>query len=65
MFSRAFLLVITTMVVSIPAKAVEVDGREWLQPMEFLNLSWLDVAAICDSNTGACNGMLGAIDVTG
>ncbi|QFU74431.1 hypothetical protein EY643_01490 [Halioglobus maricola] len=65
MSSRVFLLAIITLVVSMPARAVEVDGREWLQPVDFINLSWLDVAAVCDSDTGACNGMLGAIDVTG
>jgi hypothetical protein len=44
---------------------VSVDDRLWLQPLDFVNNSWNDIAAVCDPTTGACNGSLGGNDVTG
>jgi hypothetical protein len=37
---------------------VSVNGKEWLQPADFLNLSWSDIATACDSGSGVCNGSL-------
>lgn len=48
-----------------PINTVSVYGKEWLQPLDFVNLSWNDINSTCDANTGACIGTLGAIDVTG
>jgi hypothetical protein len=45
--------------------SVTVDGREWLQPVDFVNHSWNDIAAVCHNNTGVCNGSLGGTDLTG
>jgi PEP-CTERM motif len=50
---------------SIAAPIVTVDGRDWLQPLDFVTLSWNDISSKCDATTGACTGILGATDVTG
>jgi len=42
---------------------VDVDGREWLQPSNFVSLSWNDINAICPG--GACSGSLGGQHLTG
>lgn len=44
--------------------AVLVDGQEWLQPLDFVTQSWSDIAAVCDTGTGVCNGSLGRNDLT-
>lgn len=44
---------------------VEVDGKEWLQPLLFLNLSWNDIDAICPNLTGICDGVLNGYNLTG
>ena len=43
---------------------VSVDGRDWLQPLDFVDTSWNDVAAVCDPVTGICSGSLngGSLD---
>ncbi len=40
---------------SAGAMPVTVDGREWLQPVDFVNLTWNDISGVCDSSTGNCN----------
>jgi hypothetical protein len=42
---------------------VVVDGKEWLQPDLFTNLSWNDINAVCPE--GACAGTLNGQDLTG
>ena len=42
---------------------VTVNGREWLQPSLFNDLSWNDIDAVCPE--GSCKGMLNGVDVTG
>jgi hypothetical protein len=37
------------------ALPVTVNGQEWLQPIDFINLSWNDITAVCDSTTGNCS----------
>jgi hypothetical protein len=44
---------------------VTVGGNEWLQPLDFVNHSWNDIAAVCDRGTGICNGSLGGNVLTG
>jgi|JI10StandDraft_1071094.scaffolds.fasta_scaffold169410_4 hypothetical protein len=47
---------------SAGAIPVIVDGKEWLQPVDFVNLSWNTTAAVCNSTTGDCGpGALGAV----
>lgn len=50
---------------SASAAHVVVNGLEWLQPVDFVNLSWNDISAVCNSTTGTCSGSLGITDVTG
>ena len=63
---------------AMPARAsVIVDGKEWMQPADLTSVSWYevsagtngvlgpDVAGPCDETTGACDGTLNGIDVTG
>jgi hypothetical protein len=45
------------------AQPVSRDGKEWLQPVDFTNLSWNDVNAVCPA--GVCAGTLNGVDVTG
>jgi hypothetical protein len=44
---------------------VTVGGNQWLQPLDFVNHSWNDIAAVCDRGTGICNGSLGGNVLTG
>ena len=44
---------------------VVIAGSEWLQPVDFVNQGWNDIAAVCDQTTGACNGSLGGNDLSG
>jgi hypothetical protein len=44
---------------------IEVDGKEWLQPLLFRNLSWNDIDAVCSHQTGLCSGFLNGYDITG
>lgn len=47
------------------APIVTVEGRDWLQPLDFVTLSWVDINSKCDATTGTCTGILGTTDVTG
>ena len=47
----------------VQSSSVIRDGKDWLQPVDFTNLSWDDVNAVCPA--GACAGTLNGIDVTG
>jgi len=68
---QRFLIIFTAaLCITVPARAaymspVTVDGRDWLQPIDFINTSWNDVAAVCDAASGACNGSLNGDDLTG
>ena len=44
---------------------VQVNGQEWWQPLDFVNNSWNDIAAVCNASTGVCNGSLAGNDLTG
>jgi hypothetical protein len=44
---------------------VVVDGKSWLQPALFRNLSWEDIQAVCPSPTEVCAGVLNGFDLTG
>lgn len=44
---------------------VYVDGYTWLQPVDFVDYSWSDIAEVCDPLTGSCTGWLGDNDLTG
>jgi hypothetical protein len=48
-----------------PMPPVTVDERLWLQPLDFVNHSWNDIASVCDASTGVCNGSLGGNLLTG
>jgi len=42
-----------------------VNGKDWSQPNLFTGLSWNDISAVCNPDTGLCDGDLNGIDVTG
>jgi hypothetical protein len=44
---------------------IYVDGKEWLQPVDFINNSWNQIAEVCNPNTGVCTGSLNGIELTG
>jgi hypothetical protein len=44
---------------------VSVNGKEWLQPLDFTSYSWNTISTVCNTTTGACNGSLGGNDMTG
>jgi hypothetical protein len=52
----SILLTLMVGFASFPAHAVLIDGRDWRQPIESKNLSYNHLAAVCDVNTGVCNG---------
>ncbi len=62
---RTLAVIFTLFSTAALAQPVIKDGKEWLQPADFLNLSWDDVALVCDPGTGLCDGELNSIDVTG
>ncbi|MCP3883062.1 MAG: hypothetical protein GY701_32385 [Sulfitobacter sp.] len=62
---RTLAVIFTLFSTAALAQPVIKDGKEWLQPADFVNLSWDDVAVVCDPGTGACSGTLGTTDVTG
>ncbi len=64
MFTFLFLLGCSTAHAGL-MPSVEVGGREWLQPIDFTDLSWNDVSSVCDPLSGICNGSLNGIDLDG
>jgi hypothetical protein len=45
---------------------VTVGTQEWLQPTDFQNLSWNEIAGVCSPTNGVCgNGILGATNMDG
>jgi hypothetical protein len=45
---------------------ITVDGRDWLQPIDFSNMNWFDLNAVCNAAAGGvCVGSLGGNDITG
>ncbi len=50
---------------TVNAVPINVNGLEWLQPVDFVNLSWNDISPVCDPTSGACTGLLNGVDVTG
>jgi hypothetical protein len=45
---------------------IQVNGVDWLQPIDFSQFSWNEVEAACDFRAeGLCSGLLGEIDITG
>lgn len=53
--------------IAIPSwgQSVIRGGKEWLQPIDFVGLSWDDVAAVCPIPGDLCSGTMGGTDVTG
>jgi len=46
--------------------SVTVDGKEWLQPVDFVGISWNDINDVCDAAAGGlCTGSLGGNDLSG
>ncbi len=62
---RTLAVIFTLYSTAALAQPVIIDGKEWLQPVDFVNLSWNDVALVCNPGTGLCDGELNNIDVTG
>jgi hypothetical protein len=73
MIRQAVVLGLSMVLQTLPVYGVESgiarDGKEWLQPSLFVNLSWDDVHTACPPREGLqgveCSGMLGTVDVTG
>ena len=47
------------------AVGVVVGGKEWRQLTDTVNLSWNQVASVCNTTTGVCSGSLGAVSFDG
>ncbi len=62
-----WILGLTFLIYAGPSLAVPVirDGKEWLQPVSFMNVSWNDVVAKCPPPTHACTGTLNFINLSG
>lgn len=50
---------------SVFAAPIVIDDREWRQVTDTIGLTRDQVATVCDSGTGACNGSLNGVDFTG
>jgi len=62
------VLTIAILLHAIPSQAASVikDGKEWLQPADFVNITWDQIDALCPiSSARECTGLLGGIDITG
>jgi hypothetical protein len=61
------LLAVATLLIATPSWAQSVirDGNEWLQPADFVNLSWDTVNIACPPPGNLCAGSLNSTDVTG
>ncbi|MCP3871285.1 MAG: hypothetical protein GY703_24935, partial [Gammaproteobacteria bacterium] len=44
---RTLAVIFTLFSTAALAQPVINDGKEWLQPSDFVNLSWDDVAVVC------------------
>lgn len=69
---RLFALLSLVLLVVVPhtataslLPAVNVNDTRWLQPLDFVNTSWNEVAAVCSFADGTCNGSLNGHDLTG
>jgi hypothetical protein len=49
--------------ISAHAAPVTIDGRQWLQPVGFVSISWNQINVVCPA--GTCIGSLGGQDLTG
>lgn len=61
-------LAIAVLAQAMPSLAASVirDGKEWLQPADFVDISWAEADAACPlASARQCTGVLGGIDVTG
>lgn len=58
----AFLYCLSVQAMPI-TNTVTVEGKEWAQPIYFVDLSWSDINARCGS--GSCTGTLNGFDVDG
>lgn len=68
------LALLSLFVSEVKATPIYIDGsgREWLDVNDTRHRSWNDTASVCDADTGACSGILGAtgaltsdVDVSG
>ena len=62
------VLTVVILFQAIPTQAASVikDGNEWLQPADFVDVSWEQIDAICPATSDrVCTGSLGGIDITG
>ncbi len=61
------LLAVAILLIATPSWAQSVirGGNEWLQPVDFVNLSWDTVNTACPPPGNLCAGSLNSIDVTG
>ena len=50
---------------ALPLSTVHVGDQTWLQPLDFINTSWDDVAEVCDAFSGNCNGSIGDVSLDG
>lgn len=65
---KCALISFLSLLIAVPSYAQTVirDGKEWLQPADFLSLRWTDdVVAICPAPGFECTGTLNTTDVTG
>ena len=44
---------------------VRANGKEWIQPAIFANISWESINDVCPATTGICDGSLAGINMTG
>jgi len=49
----------------VTADGVIVGDREWRQLTDTINLTWSDVASVCNTTTGACSGSIGPVSFDG
>jgi len=63
----AGLLAVALLAGSMAASAdpVFVNGKQWRQLTETVNISWNDAAGVCDSTTGMCSGSIGSVSFAG
>jgi PEP-CTERM motif len=63
---RLLLLILLFASMNANAVPVQVEGREWFQPIDFAGLGWSEIDSVCPaSSDGVCSGLLNGNDVSG
>ena len=53
------------MIAPFAGNAIIIDGKDWREVVDTINLGWQDLETVCDVDTGVCEGSIDGVDFTG